>query len=444
MIENRVLFGKYALLLLLLLLLMLVLWSCRTARADDACTTGCQNAQNTCMDEVAAHSGTPQGCLIAFKACKAECTPVPKSIPKVTDVGDSCAAAVCSASHLACYDHHCACEPGFVACGTRCVDVVNDENSCGACGVSCKKGQKCFAGECLTAKENPLTPKESKAGVRFDVTPGNCSEYESHPVLSANDGIIFQASGNSDVGQLVSWAEVGSPTKWKISNKVEAAQTTTEAKGMNFQPPACGPKGTPQNACPLVAGGDVWATTSGFTGREYVAARVSWDFCPLPFKDCKLPVTDPNNPPTHTSSPGIFSVLPSDLKSGHLPKARWALSISEADDGLTTAYDPGGSLLWVAATCGEPTHSSSGHPCAVLFPHCTGTVDTATCRRGQIGTGDADFADPMRDPPDNVRGNAGHTTVIVNPCTHHALVSFLESDSNNEGFVTVAAIKQGR
>ncbi len=262
-------------------------------------------------------------------------------------------------------------------------------------------------------------------------------------MLSANDGIIFQASGNSNVGQLVSWAKAGSPTKWKISNTVLAAQTTTEVNGMNFQPPACGPKGaTPQNACPLVAGGDVWATTSGFSGREYVAARVSWNFCPLPFKLCKLPLTDPSNPPTHTSSPGIISVQPSDLESGQLPKARWALPISEADDGLTAAYDPGGTSLWVAATCGKPTGSSSGHPCAVLFPRCTGRVDSPTCRRAKIGPGSAEFVDPMRDPPDNARGNAGHTTVIVNPCTHHALVSFLESDSNNEGFVTVAAINR--
>src|SRR6266700_7110609 len=404
---DRVLLAKLA------LLLGLVPWS-SLARAEDACIKGCETAQQTCMDQVAHHSGTAQGCVEQLKVCKAECTPAPKPLPKVTEVGDSCAAAVCSASHLACYDRHCACEPGFVACGTKCVDVVNDEHSCGACGVSCAKEKKCTAGECLDAMQEIPTPKESKAGARFDVTPGNCSEFESHPVLSANDGIMFQASGNSNVGQLVSWAEVGSPTKWKISNTVEAAQTTTEAKGMNFQPPACGPKGTtPQNACPLVAGGDVWATTSGFSGREYVAARVSWNFCPLPFKLCKLPFTNPNNPPTHTSSPGIISVQPSDLESGQLPKARWALPISEADDGLTAAYDPGGTSLWVAATCGEPTGSSSGHPCAVLFPRCIGKLDSPTCRRAQIGTGAADFADPMRDPPDNSRGNAGHTTVVV-------------------------------
>ncbi len=119
--------------------------------------------------------------------------------------------------------------------------------------------------------------------------------------------------------------------------------------------------------------------------------------------------------------------------------------MSEADDGLTAAYDAGGTALWIAATCGDPTGSSSGHPCAVVFPDCKGTVDSDTCRRAKIGVGDADFADPMRDAPDSGRSNHGHTTVIVNPCTHHALVSFIEKDSNDEGFVTVAAVsRQGK
>jgi hypothetical protein len=247
---------------------------------------------------------------------------------------------------------------------------------------------------------------------------------------------MFAATLNGAGGQLVSWATVASPTNWKISNTVQAAQTTTEAKGMSFQPPACGPKGTPQTGCPLVAGGDVWATTSGFSGQEYVAARVSWNFCPMPFKHCTLPLTDV----THTSAPGIIAVQPSDLKIGKLPKAHWSIPISEADDGLTVAYDQGGTSLWAAATCGDPT-GVRGHPCAVLFPRCTGRVDSPTCRRGDIGPGGVGFSDAMRNAPDNARGNAGHTTVIVNPCTHHALVSFLEA-FNDEGFVTVAAINR--
>jgi len=248
MIVDRLLFGKFALLTLVWLL-------SSAASADDACTKGCETAETTCMDMVAHHNGTAQGCVIQLKACKAECATPPKPLPKVTEVGNSCAAAICSAPHLACYDRHCACEPGFVACGTKCVDVVNDENSCGACGISCKKGEKCFAGECLDAKQGPPTPKESKAGKRFDVTPGNCSEFESHPVLSLNEGIMFQADAAGGTGQLVSWAKTDSPTNWKISNNVVAAATTNEAKGVSFQPPACGPKGKEsQTACPLISG----------------------------------------------------------------------------------------------------------------------------------------------------------------------------------------------
>jgi hypothetical protein len=318
------------------------------------------------------------------------------------------------------------------------VNIVNDESACGACGTSCSKGEKCVQGECLAANQGTPKPKDSKASDRFDVTPGYCSEYESHPVLSLNDGIMFQASGNGGSGQLVSWAKVSSPTKWKISNTVEATKTTKEAggdypPGRNFQPPACGPNGkASQTDCPLTPGGDVWATTSGFAGLEYVAARVSWNYYSPPYNDPTVL--------THNSSPGLLAVQASDLKAGHLPKARWALPISEADDGLTAAYDPGGTSLWIAATCGEPSGASNRHPCAVVFPDCTGRVDSQTCRRAKIGVGDAEVADPMLDAPDSERSYHGHTTVIVNPCTHHALVSFLEGDSHDVGWVTVAAI----
>ena len=429
---HRVLFTR------VVVLLTLSIVFCAAAQADDDCLKNCQTDDFNCMANLQKiPGGSPQGCIALFTACKNRCPPPPPP-PKVTHIGDWCTAAVCSAPHLACYDGHCACQPGFVACGTECVDVVNDEHTCGACGISCAKGEKCVSGECLAANQQPSQPKESKAGSRFDVTPGQCSEYESHPVLSANDGIMFQASGNADIGQVVSWAKVSSPTNWKISNTVEAAKTTTEAKGQDFQPPACGPKGkASQTDCPLTPGGDVWATTSGFSGLEYVAARVSWNFFSPPF----------NNPSvtTHTSSPGLLAVQASDLQAGNLPKAQWALPISEADDGLTAAYDAGGTSLWIAATCGQPAGASSGHPCAVLFPHCKGTVDSQTCSRAKIGAGDAEVADPMLDAPDNGRSNHGHTTVIVNPCTHHALVSFLEEDSNDAGFVTVSAVdRQGK
>ncbi len=259
------------------ILLALSIGFCRAARADDECLKSCQADLFSCDANLQKiPGGSHQECIGAFNTCKNHCPPPPPPA-KVTNVGDSCKDAYCSAPHLACYDQHCACEPGFVACGTKCVDVVNDDHACGACGISCSQSQKCVAGECLGANQEPPKPKDSKAGNRFDVTPGFCSGYESHPVLSANDGIMFQAAGNGESGQVVSWAKVSSPANWTISNTVEAAQSTTEAKGLGFQPPACGPKGkASQTGCPLVPKGDVWATTSGFSGLEYVAARTVW------------------------------------------------------------------------------------------------------------------------------------------------------------------------
>ncbi len=163
MTVDRVFYGRLA------VLLILVPLSSSIARAD-ACTTGCQKEQNTCMDQVAHHNGTAQGCVAEFKTCKAECTPAPKPFPKVTDVGDSCAAAICSAPHLACYDRHCACEPGFVACGTKCVDVVSDEHSCGACGVSCNKGREmlCRRVPCGKTRTTDAERVQSWRAVRCD------------------------------------------------------------------------------------------------------------------------------------------------------------------------------------------------------------------------------------------------------------------------------------
>ena len=414
---------------------LILFFVCKFA-AGQQCLTDCNTDLSNCMANLSKiKGGTRQGCIAGYNACKNLCS---HPLPKVTSVGQSCKAAVCSASHLACYDGECACQPGYVACGAKCVDVASDEQSCGACGVSCGRGEKCDAGQCRAAGHGSSTPKDSKVGKAFDVTPGYCGEYESHPVLSANKGVIFQAAGSGGGGQLVSWADVDSPATWKISGQVKAAETTNEANSMAFQPPACGPKGkAPQDKCPLVAGGDVWATTSGFSGLEYVAARTSWDFYTSPFKN-------PSNT-THTSGPGLLSPTVSELKSGKLAHARWVIPANEADDGLTAAYDAGGTSLWIAATCQDASGTSSGHPCTFLFPYCTGAVNTSTCRRARIGAGNADFVDPMLNSPDKERGNAGHTTVLVNPCTHHALVSFLEEDSSRNGFVTVVAIdNQGK
>lgn len=410
---------------------------------------GCERRRDQCMKDVAHYQGPrPPECIGQYHLCLNECrSPHPSQPPPqcgTAKVGDRCPEGQCSCgANMGCYDKHCACQPGFVACGATCVDVISNADRCGACDVKCSSGQRCVQGRCLAKAEHPKPPADSKVGDKFTVTPGACAEYESHPVLSANSGLLFQASGNGKDGQLVSWANVETPGVWTDAGTVQAGTSTKEVTpGLGFAPPQCGPPKRPHSpvsvykSCPLNSNGDVWATTSGYSHLEYITARTTWDFsCYLGAKHCR-----PGYDYVPNSAAGVVTVSASHLRARKkLPVAEWAVPMSVADDGLTAAYDPGGTSLWITANCSDHT-TVEGHPCSFLFPDCAGQVDSPTCRRATFGPAKQEYVDAMTAPIDKVRKNPGHSTVVVNPCTHHALVGYVEVDAGKLRHPTVAAI----
>ncbi|HEU4732892.1 MAG TPA: hypothetical protein VFT22_33590 [Kofleriaceae bacterium] len=166
---------------------------------------------------------------------------------------------------------------------------------------------------------------------------------------------------------------------------------------------------------PYQAVGDVWTTSSGYSGRDYVAARTR--------------TVDTGPPGKNHSAPSMVALDAAALQSGALGPSQWVVPPSSADDGLTVAADPGGPSLWLAATGGKIV---GNHPAVALFPRCQRAVDDpATCPRAStIGTGGG-IVDLMAGVTD--RGRGSHTTVVVNPCTHHALVSFMENGARPPG-----------
>ena len=69
-----------------------------------------------------------------------------------------------------CVDGTCACRTGKTRCGTRCVDLRNNENHCGACDTPCPEDQTCRDGHCGCAQYGAACTGEIHAA------PRNCVE----------------------------------------------------------------------------------------------------------------------------------------------------------------------------------------------------------------------------------------------------------------------------
>lgn len=304
----------------------------------------------------------------------------------VAQVGHACARPTqCSGSNVDCYDGYCGCVPGFVACGTACVNISSDASHCSACQSSCANGQSCVAGICRSTAGAITEPIGASPSV--DVT-GSCGGgSESHVSRSLNTGLLFQAE---EAGSEASWA-----TDW---NRQWSPQVPIPA------------------VAGVVASGDVWTASSGFSGLEYFSART---------------ITPPGVTP-YKSATGIAATTASDLLSSgkfDYPDV-WAIPASEAGDGQSIAFDEGGTSLWLTASAGG-SGPTAGHPFVYNFPNClSGSPGSATCARWAPSNTGADYVDLLNDPGDQETGMSAysHKTVVVNPCTHHALVSYLESN----------------
>jgi hypothetical protein len=286
--------------------------------------------------------------------------------------------------------------------------------------------EACHNGVCGAA---PKSPAASSAGPLFDLTPGKCANTESHPVMSLNTHLMFMSTGTSK--QSAAWADLANPTEWTVRTDLQAAAQQQTA--------AAQPIGVP----PYKAFGDQWSTTSGFNGEEYLALRTvdAADCSNLPScanapcpksavdaspiscnaqKQCVCTAGAPSEPALIVFEASRFT------NAQPLPAAQYIGPLSFADDGLSVAFDPGGSALWQSARGVQNTALVVGF----------GPI----CSKGPVGisgtTCPQSSATIVEDAP---QASRGHVTVIVNPCTHHALAS-LQEVINGQRFTVIKAI----
>jgi MYXO-CTERM domain-containing protein len=73
------------------------------------------------------------------------------------------------AQHLVCDAGACVCpDPATTSCGADCVELMNDDDHCGACDAACGTGERCVAGECEATNDpevvvEPSPPTSSSA-----------------------------------------------------------------------------------------------------------------------------------------------------------------------------------------------------------------------------------------------------------------------------------------
>ncbi|MBK8239710.1 MAG: hypothetical protein IPK74_29660 [Deltaproteobacteria bacterium] len=79
----------------------------------------------------------------------------------------------CALQYVVPLDDDAICERLDVVCGERCVDLEQDRNHCGACGVACSDDQLCVEGECVAACTTGTTVCGNSC-VALDDDPANC------------------------------------------------------------------------------------------------------------------------------------------------------------------------------------------------------------------------------------------------------------------------------
>ena len=282
--------------------------------------------------------------------------------PAVADFHDR---GTCPANHM-CVAGTCECMPGFTACGTRCVDLSKDGQNCGRCGHSC--GHSCARGAC--DDEPPLPDPE----IDGSVAATQClTNGEAYPELSAT---------YSATGAAMFVAFEGSPYddfSYNWANQSYAWQP--ESPELHV----------PGN---FYAIADQWATTSGYSGLDYVAQVVSTatQYC------IGIGAASPGNLPNPNNWEGPVACS--------VPGGQWI------PDGPSIHFDLGSTALYTI------DHRESGSVFLNVFGNCqSGAPGTAGCPRTVADkcvrgacAGDADILD--------------HADVTVNPCTHDAVVAF--------------------
>lgn len=103
----------------------------------------------------------------------------------------------------------CACDPGWIACASRCVDTTTDPAHCGGCGDACPAGFACSgstcvcnqtlcAGECVNTQTSETHCGECRDACVAGTTPrccsGSCVDLAADPANCGSCGAVCAAT----------------------------------------------------------------------------------------------------------------------------------------------------------------------------------------------------------------------------------------------------------
>lgn len=268
-------------------------------------------------------------------------------------------------------DGECACPPGFVLCGTQCIDIASDESHCGQCNRPCGAMTACIQGVCGVAP--PPGPVFEPATL---VSGGSPSlECSSANELKPERPVNFLASGvpyfaGVQVDEVVAAASQGFYSFADQTFDWTDTQTVVPVDNVDVI-------------------GDPWTTTHGGTGLEYVSF-----FAQRP-------------------DGAGFCVAVAETAADGLATNNWLVparcvepEAANRTDGPIIYADLGANAIYVAYTEVGLIRSFQ----LLRFAPCTGPAlgDPACPLQWKIS------------PPDLTPLDR-HPNVVVNPCTHHAI-----------------------
>jgi hypothetical protein len=122
---------------------------CQAGACIPACADGLTDCEGACVDLAsdAAHCGACDApCDAAATCVGATCQPCDDTNP---ECAPSCDGVQCAQGER-CQAGRCQsiCAPGELFCDQACIDGLDDEENCGACGFTCATGESCEAGSC--------------------------------------------------------------------------------------------------------------------------------------------------------------------------------------------------------------------------------------------------------------------------------------------------------
>jgi hypothetical protein len=81
------------------------------------------------------------------------------------------------------------CPAGQACCGDACIDVLDDEENCGGCGVACDLGEACVVGDCLG-------PDQYRIVLRWGEEPRDLDAHLWLPAGENQDHVYYDNPGN--------------------------------------------------------------------------------------------------------------------------------------------------------------------------------------------------------------------------------------------------------